>query len=91
MWAGDTVPGLGALKKTQKARPEGPQALQVPRGRRDLCVCVCVCVCVCEGGAGGRAAHSLLWLWWVRRIEFVPRGLGRPGLGAGEPRELQGE
>ena len=56
MWAGDTVPGLGALKKTQKARPEGPQALQVPRGRRDLCVCVCVCVRVCVR-ARTRAPH----------------------------------
>ena len=63
MWAGDAEPGLGALRRTRRPRPEGPQALQVPQGRRDLCVCVCVRV-----GWGGRAAHGLLWLWWVRRI-----------------------
>ena len=84
MWAGDAEPGLGALRRTRRPRPEGPQALQVPQGRRDLCVCVCVRV-----GRGAGLHTAFCGFGGSGELEAVPRGLGRPGLGAGRvPRAL---
>lgn len=82
MWAGDKAPGLGALRGTQRPRPEGPQALQVPRGRRDLCV---------SRGRGAGLHMAFCGFGGSGELEAVPRGPGRPGLGAGRDLRALGE
>ena len=63
----------GGTQEDTEARPEGPQALKVPRGRRDLCVCVCACVRVGQGaglhtvfcGFGGSGELKLCPVGWA--------------------------
>ena len=66
MWAGDKAPGLGALRGTERPGQRAPR----------LCRCLRAGGTCVGGGGRGRAAHGLLWLWWVRGI-----GSGAPWAG----------
>ena len=80
----------GGAQGDTEAGPEAPQALQVPRGRQDLCVCVCVCVCV-RGGRGAGLHMAFCGFGGSGELEAEPVGGAGLGWELGETGELWGK
>ena len=80
----------GGAQGDREAGPEGPQALQVPQGRRDLCVCVggqgCTWPSVALVGQGNwkRSPVGGAGLGWepgeTQELWGKERGRGTPGI-----------